>query len=52
MKWQDWSALMFYFEHEFSEGEITEATFNAMTNRLMSFKKFAMSGAQPQEPKP
>ena len=41
-KWNDWLALVNYFEHEFEEGEISETTFNHMTDRLMSFKEFAM----------
>jgi hypothetical protein len=36
----DWLKLMFYFEHELTEGEITQETFNQMTNALMTFKQF------------
>jgi hypothetical protein len=42
MKWNDWLALVNYFEHEYEEGEISETTFQHMTDRLMSFKEFAM----------
>ena len=38
MIWNDWLALMNYFEHEFEEGEITQATFEHMTDRLVTLK--------------
>ena len=36
--YNDWLKLMFYFDHEFTEGEITAQTHNDMTERLMSVK--------------
>ena len=38
IKYNDWLKLMHYFEHEVLEGEITELTFNEMTDALMSVK--------------
>lgn len=38
VQYNDWLKLMFYFEHELSEGEITEATYMAMVDCLMSIK--------------
>ncbi len=34
----EWLKLMNYFEHELNEGEITNATWESMTNALMIFK--------------
>ena len=34
----DWLKLMVYFEHELTEGEITEATYNCMTDCLTSLE--------------
>jgi len=34
----EWLKLMNYFEHELTEGEITNATYESMTNALMTFK--------------
>ena len=38
MQYQNWLKLYFYFEHELSEGEITEATYEKMIDCLMSVK--------------
>ena len=37
-QWKDWLRLMDYFDHEYTEGEITENTHFAMTKCLMTFK--------------
>jgi hypothetical protein len=37
-QYQRWLELYFYFGHELSEGEITEATYERMTDCLMSIK--------------
>jgi len=36
--YNEWLKLMHYFEHEYSEEEITEQTYNSMTNALMALK--------------
>ena len=36
--WRDWLKLFFYFQHESTEGEITERTYDSMMDALMSFK--------------
>ena len=36
--WGDWLKLMNYFEHELTEGEITDKTYEVMTDALMTFK--------------
>jgi hypothetical protein len=36
--WGNWLKLLYYFDHELSEEEITPATYNEMTNALMTFK--------------
>ena len=36
-----WLKLMHYFEHELLEGEITNDTYEAMTEALMTFKAWA-----------
>ena len=36
--YSDWLKIMHYFEHELSEGEITEATFESMVDALMTFR--------------
>lgn len=36
--WNAWLKLMDYFEHELTEGEITNATYESMTDALMSFR--------------
>ncbi|MCJ7828683.1 MAG: hypothetical protein MUP81_02950 [Dehalococcoidia bacterium] len=35
---QDWLKLLYYFEHELLENEITNATYDEMTSCLMSLK--------------
>lgn len=40
-RYQDWLALMNYFEHELNEEEITQTTYQSMVDRLMTFKEFA-----------
>ncbi len=37
-EWGDWLQLLFYFEHELNEGEITIATHETMTRCLDTFK--------------
>lgn len=34
----DWLKLMHYFEHELVEGEITQATWDSMTDALSSLR--------------
>ena len=34
----EWLKLMNYFEHELTEGEITNATYESMANSVMTFK--------------
>jgi len=34
----EWMKLMNYFEHELTEGEITNATYESLTNSLMSLR--------------
>lgn len=41
-KYQNWLALVLYFEHEYTEGEITKETYEAMTDRLMTLKQFVV----------
>ena len=36
--WYYWRKLMFYFEHQLSEEEITETTYDEMLTALMHFK--------------
>lgn len=36
----DWLKLMFYFEHERDEGEITAQTYESMTRCLMTLKNY------------
>ncbi len=36
----EWLKLMFYFEHELCEGEITERTYGEMTHCLMVLKNY------------
>lgn len=38
VQYNDWLKLMFYFEHELSEDEITVATYEQMVDALMSVK--------------
>jgi len=38
VQYNDWLRLMHYFEHELSEDEITQATFESMVDALMSVK--------------
>ena len=39
-EWHDWTYLMFYFQHELEEGEISSTTYESMTNFLMTFKPY------------
>lgn len=41
--YMDWLKLMNYFSHELEENEITEATYNSMTDALMTFKPMEVS---------
>ncbi len=36
--WRDWLKLMAYFDHELTEGEITQDTYHVMTECLGTFK--------------
>lgn len=38
MQFNDWLKLMNYFEHELTEEEITNATYETMTDALMSLR--------------
>ena len=47
--WNDWLKLMNYFEHELTEGEITEVTYEKMTQALMTFKPWPKEDAEAAE---
>ncbi len=38
LQFNDWLKLMFYFEHELAENEITQNTYEQMVDALMSIK--------------
>ncbi len=38
VQYNNWLRLMFYFDHELSEDEITTATYEQMVDCLMSIK--------------
>ena len=38
LKSKDWHKIMNYFEHELTEGEITDKTWESMTDALCSLK--------------
>jgi hypothetical protein len=42
IKYMDWLSLMNYFEHEYEEGEISQATYEHMIDRLATFKSYAL----------
>jgi len=36
----EWLSLMFYFQHEWDEDEITKSTFEKMTDALLTLKNY------------
>jgi len=40
-KYQDWLGLMNFIEFLYGEGSITEYTYKSMSDKLMTFKRFA-----------
>jgi len=43
-----WLKLMNYFEHEYTEGEITEQTYNSMADALMAVEPIEKVSNEPE----
>lgn len=44
--WDSWRCLAFYFQIQFTEGEITEQTYSLLLEHLLFFKRFALEDAE------
>lgn len=40
--WDSWSRLVFYFELQLHEGDISEETYSFLMEHLLDFKTFAL----------